>query len=113
MSIKADGFNITIPRGDSAEIGITPHIADSGEVYLIREGERIVFTILSRDCRKTIIEKSSDLQDEHGTVVFTLFPKETDIPRGDYRWKAKLIDEKGELIDTFVGGVGYAAFYVK
>lgn len=113
MSVKVDGSNITIPKGDSAKIAITPYVAGSDEVYYLREGEHIVFAVHSYDCREMITEKSSDLQDENGAVVFSLSPKETDIPRGYYRWTAKLTDDSGEIIDTFIGGIMPVAFYVK
>ena len=113
MSISLNGYNLTLPRGDTAEISVTPYIEGTEEPYLLGEGERIVFTVETLDRRQAVIVKSSDMQDETGAVSFSLSPEDTDLPRGSYCWTAKLIDEGGELIDTFIGGVSPAAFYVK
>lgn len=113
MSISTNGLNLTLPRGDSAEIIITPYLEGGEEPYLLREGERIVFTVETLDRKQAVIEKSSDMQDETGAVSFFLSPEETDLPRGSYCWTAKLIGAEGELIDTFIGGICPAAFYVK
>lgn len=113
MSIKTDGLNLTLPRGDSAEIIITPYVGESEEPYLLGEGESIAFTVETPDRERRIIEKTSAEQDETGAVSFFLSPEETDLPCGSYCWTAKLIGAGGELIDTFIGGVCPAAFYVK
>ena len=113
MSISLNNYNLTLPRGDSAEIAVTPYIEGSDEPYILSEGERIVFTVETLDRRQAVIEKSSSEQDETGAVSFSLSPEDTDLPRGSYCWSAKLIGAEGELIDTFIGGVSPAAFYVK
>ena len=113
MSIKTDGLNLTLPRGDSAEIIITPYVGESEEPYFIGEGEQIAFTVETLNRERAVIEKVSAEQDETGAVSFFLSPEETDLPRGSYCWTAKLIGAGGELIDTFIGGVSPAAFYVK
>lgn len=113
MSISTNGYNLTLPRGDSAEIAITPFIEGTEEPYFLAEGEKIVFSVETLDRKETVIEKSADSQDETGAVSFYLSPEETDLPRGSYCWTAKLINESDELIDTFIGGVSPAAFYVK
>ena len=113
MSIKTNGTSITIPRGDSAEIAITPSLENSSEPYFLGEGERIVFSVETLDRKQTVIIKTADSQDETGAASFFLSPEDTDLPRGSYCWTAKLVDESGELIDTFIGGVSPAAFYVK
>lgn len=113
MSIKTDGLNLTLPRGDSAEIIITPYVGESEEPYLLGEGEQIAFTVETLNRERAVIEKVSAEQDETGAVSFFISPEETDLPRGSYCWTAKLIGAGGELIDTFIGGVRPAAFYVK
>ena len=113
MSISLNGYNLTLPRGDSAEIAVTPYIEGSDEHYLLGEGESIALTVETLNRERAVIEKSSDIQDETGAVCFSLSPEETDLPRGSYCWTAKLIGAGGELIDTFIGGISPAAFYVK
>ena len=111
MAIKTDGTSITIPAGDSAEIAITPH---SGEdIYLLGAGEKVIFSVFPVKGSKPIIEKTSEVQKEDGAILFSLTPEDTSIPRGSYCWTAKLVDGSGELIDTFIGGISPAAFYVK
>lgn len=111
MAIKTDGTSITIPAGDSAEIAITPR---SGEdIYPLGAGEKVVFSVFPIKGCEPIIEKSSDVQTEDGAVVFALTPEDTSIPRGSYYWTAKLVGGSGEIIDTFIGGLSPAAFYVK
>ena len=113
MSIKTDGLNLTLPRGDSAEIAITPRLEGGEEPYFLGEGESIVFTVETTDRKRAVIEKIANEQDETGAVSFFLSPSETDLPRGGYCYTAKLIGAEGELIDTFIGGVSPAALYVK
>lgn len=113
MSIKTDGLNLTLPRGDSAEIAITPRLEGGEESYFLGEGESIIFTVETTDRKRAVIEKTANEQDETGAVSFFLSPSETDLPRGSYCYTAKLIGAEGELIDTFIGGVSPAAFYVK
>lgn len=113
MSIKTDGLNLTLPRGDSAEIAITLYIGESEEPYFLGEDEHIAFTVETADRMRAVIEKTANEQDETGAVCFFLSPEETDLPRGSYCYTAKLISSEGELIDTFIGGVRPAAFYVK
>ena len=113
MSISLNGYNITLPRGDSTEVAITPFMEGSDEPYILGEGERIVFTVETLDRRQAVIVKTATEQDETGAVSFSLSPEDTDLPRGSYCWTAKLIGTEGELIDTFIGGVSPAAFYVK
>lgn len=113
MAIEFNDYNIVIPRGDSAEIAITPSLENSSEPYFLGEGERIVFSVETLDRKQTVIIKTADSQDETGAASFFLSPEDTDLPRGSYCWTAKLTDESGELIDTFIGGVSPAAFYVK
>ena len=111
MAIKTDGTSITIPAGDSAEIAITPH---SGEdIYLLGAGEKVIFSIFPVKGSEPIIEKTSEVQTEDGAILFSLTQEDTSIPRGSYCWTAKLVDSSGELIDTFIGGLSPAAFYVK
>lgn len=111
MAIETNGTNITIPAGDSAEIAITPRSGE--EIYLLNPGERVIFSVIRIKGEEPIIDKSSDIQAEDGSVVFSLSPEDTAIPRGSYLWKAKLVDESEELIDTFIGGLSPATFYVK
>ena len=111
MAIKTDGTSITIPAEDSAGIAITPRSGES--IYLLNSGERVIFSVTPIKGAEPIIEKASDVQTEDGAVVFSLSPEDTSIPRGSYYWTAKLVDGSGELIDTFIGGLSPAAFYVK
>lgn len=111
MAIKTDGTSIIIPAGDSAEIAITPH---SGEdIYSLAAGEKIVFSVFPINGGDAIIEKVAEMQNDEGAVIFSLTPEDTKIPRGCYCWTAKLVDGSGELIDTFIGGLNTAVFYVK
>ena len=111
MAIKTDGTSIFIPSGDSAEIALTLH---SGEdIYSLADGEKIVFSVFTINGGSSIIEKIAEIQTEDGAVVFSLSSEDTNIPRGSYCWTAKLVDGSGELIDTFIGGLNTAVFYVK
>ena len=113
MAIKTDGTSIIIPAGDSGEIAVTPYVGKEKLPYKLNDGEKVVFTVYKPNRIKTVVEKTSSLQDENGTVVFTLLPEDTNIPKGCYGWRVKIIDETGRLIDTFIGGTVPAAFYVK
>ena len=110
MAIKTDGTSIIIPAGDSAEIAITPHFGE--DTYSLAAGEKIVFSVFPVTGGNTIIEKVAEIQDDEGAVIFSLTPEDTKIPRGSYCWTAKLVDGLGELIDTFIGGINTASFYV-
>ena len=44
---------------------------------------------------------------------FILSSEDTNIPRRSYCWMASIADSDGNILDTFIGGLEYAAFYVK
>ncbi len=113
MSIIANGTTITIASGNQVEIAITPLNVETGEPYLLSEGQKVVFSVRQYKDYDPVIIKESDLQGEDGAVVFYFSSDETNVPRGSYCWMADLVDNGGEIIDTFIGGVEYAAFYVK
>lgn len=112
MAIKTDGTSIMIPAGDSGEIAVTPYVGDEKSLYILDSGETMVLSVYKTNATNTVIEKNSFTQDEKGRVIFTLSPKDTNIPKGCYSWRVKIINETGELVDTIIGGTKLAAFYV-
>lgn len=113
MAIISNGTTITIAAGNQIDIGITPFDSETGKPYMLSDGEKVVFSVRQYKDYDPVIRKESDLQGEDGAVAFYLSADDTNVPRGSYCWMADLVDSSGDIIDTFIGGVKYAAFYVK
>lgn len=113
MALVARGNNITIAKGNQIELCITPYISVPGYPYKLAEGEKMVVSVHQYKDYDPVIKAESDVQSEDGSVNFILSSEDTNIPRGSYCWMASIADSAGNIIDTFIGGLEYAAFYVK
>ena len=113
MAIISNGTTITIAAGNQIDIGITLFDSETGKPYMLSDGQKVVFSVRQYKDYDPVIRKESDLQGENGAVAFYWSADDTNVPRGSYCWMADLVDSSGDIIDTFIGGVEYAAFYVK
>lgn len=97
-----DGFDITIPREDSAELLFT----------LFDEDEQIPFVLGGKSLRLDIFYETSSAylvsvtataeeQDEDGTVHLFLSSDNTSLERNKYRYVLRLID--GRNVDSIIG----------
>lgn len=112
MALVTRGNNITIAKGNLIDFDITPLISP-GYPYALAEGEKLVFSVHQYKDYDPIIKVESDVQNANGSITITLSPEDTNIPRGSYCWMASIADSDGNILDTFIGGLEYAAFYVK
>ena len=105
-----NGSDIKIPRGDSAVIKFT--LTAGGEPYLFAAGECAVLTVSDRDTGETVIEKSTDAQDEEGTVSFVFSASDTQTAAGTYVYTLKIVGDNGSAVDTVHGFPAKSAFTV-
>ena len=109
-----NGYNIRIPRGDSAFIRFTLTQAESGEPYILAAGQTVVFEVCASKGAEPVISKTADksAQDTQGAVTFSLSPEDTDIARHTYFYSLRIADTDGTVCDTWLGFPDDALFAV-
>lgn len=95
-----DGYNIKIPRGDTADISFTFTRADSGEPYRFTSGQYAELRVFPVRGAEAVISASASAQDAQGAVTFHLSETDTDIPASVYLYTLRLT---GAGTDTWLG----------
>ena len=104
LKIKDSG-DIELTRGDSAALSVVPVQSDTEEIYRLKDGDSVKFTVYSMTGGEPIIEKVSETQSDEGEITFDFLPEETEIERGEYVYDVKLVSAGG--VETFIGGEPY------
>ena len=109
-----DGFNIKIPRGDSAAVKFTFTDKVSGLPYILPEGISAVLDVFPVKGAQSVISKEagSSGQLSDGSVTFSLSPEDTDVPCCVYRYTIRLVNADGSACDTQLGFPDEALFAV-
>ncbi len=96
---------IKLTKGNSVQIDITPINTESGDPYILEEGDRVLFTVKNRN-DETVIQKVltdadySDVEDD--SLNCELAPSDTsDLPTGEYKYDCLLLTADGQAI-TFI-----------
>lgn len=110
-----DGFNIRIPKGDSAIIPLTFVYENDPETpYIFAAGQYAVMSVFMDRNKDAVISKKAEKteQDESGTVFISLSPEDTDIKRYRYSYTVKLYNADGSEVDTWKGFPERATFEI-
>lgn len=112
---KTDGYNIMIPRGDSANIPAQFVFEDAiEEPFIFEVGQYAVLSVYMDRNKPPYITKRAEKsdQDEHGVVNFYFAPEDTDITRYRYSYNIRLYNADGSEIDTWHGFPERATFEI-
>lgn len=109
---EVNGYNISIPRGDSASLAFELTDAATGEPYMLADGRYAVFAVFPVKGAKPVISKTLTEQTESGAVIAELMPEDSDIPRGSYIYTLRLYNADNTEIDTVAGFPETAGFEV-
>lgn len=112
---KTDGYNIMIPRGDSANIPAQFVFEDAPEEpFIFETGQYAEMSVyMDRNKDPYIVKRAEKTdQDETGTVYFHFSPTDTDITRYRYLYKIRLYNADGSEVDTWHGFPERAAFEI-
>lgn len=97
------GTDIRLTRGNSAALDIIPHNGTPDDPIMLKEGDRVLFTIKS-SLGSTILQKALTAADqsEDGSVKLVLAPEDTVcIAPKVYTYDVVLVFENGEAY-TFI-----------
>lgn len=81
-----DGCNITVPRGDRADIPFVFTDRDTGDIHIFPDMTHITLNVFPVRGEESVISKTLTGADQSvgGTMLFRLMPEDTDIPFGEY-----------------------------
>lgn len=99
MSYSVSGKTITMTRGDTAYIYVTPKYKETGDVYEPQEGDSILFTVKRKATdTEALIEKEIPT----ATMQLCIKPEDTKPLRfGDYVFDIQMTYANGD-VDTFI-----------
>lgn len=100
-----DGYNIKIPRGDSADIKFT-FISDDGEApYILPAGKFALIEVFPVKGAAPVITKRIErsAQSSDGSVIVHFAPSDTDIPCAVWLYTVKIKSADGSVCDTMLG----------
>lgn len=104
--INQRNWDIELTRGNSAEIDTTPFVQDTETPMILRENDKVVFTVKSRSTGKVLIQKflTAADYDENEKLVLRLEPKDTVNMRAGnfYVYDLMLVTESGDVY-TYIG----------
>lgn len=100
-----EGNVVSITKGNSAAIDITPIDTESGDPYILQQGDKVLFTVKNRR-QETVIQKvltNADYTDAEDTSLnCDLEPADTaDLLTGEYKYDCLLITSDGQAV-TFI-----------
>ena len=97
-----DGFNITIPREDSADLLFKLYDEDNQCPYIL-DGQQVRIDVFYETSTTYLISvtASAEDQDDDGTVHIFLTSENTSLERNKYRYVLRLID--GQNADSIIG----------
>ena len=109
----SDGYNIKIPRGDTADIPFTLLKHGRLEPYILSEDQSLRLDVRLRLSDDTVISKTAEsaVQSQSGTVVFSFSGEDTDILRNCYEYTLALVGGDGRK-DTLIGSPEPAKFTI-
>ena len=113
---KTDGYNIMIPKGDSANIPFTFVFEDAPEEpFILETGQYMILSVyMDRNKPPYIVKRAGkEEQDpETGTICVWFAPEDTDITRYRYGYTIKLYNSDGSEVDTWHGVPVRATFEI-
>lgn len=104
FSIDEKTKDITVTRGNSFELCVTPYIGSSSTPYIPENGDRIYFTVKGSTGRIYIQkEVRGNRCAEDGTVTFSVYPQDTvKMKPFTYQYDVLLV-KPDENAYTFIG----------
>ena len=108
-----DGCNITVPRGDRADIPFVFTDRDTGDTVIFPDSTRITLDVFPVRGEESAISKTLTGFDQFpdGTLLFSLMPEDTDIPFGGYFYT--LTARGSRDCDTLAGVPEEARFEIR
>lgn len=113
--IHINGYNISLPYGESFSIKFTLTDTESGDPYFIPAGSLLHFAVHYRMSSAAVIEKTagSAEQNEDGSVTFSFTSAETKIDRNIYHYTLSLENAAVDKRMTLIGFPDNAFFAVE
>lgn len=108
MFYICDENMIKLTKANSVQIDITPINTESGDPYILAEGDKVLFTVKNRN-DETVIQKvltDADYSDvEDASLNCELVPSDTSsLPTGEYKYDCLLLTADGQAI-TFISSI--------
>ncbi|MBR5088460.1 MAG: hypothetical protein IK093_03445 [Ruminiclostridium sp.] len=109
-----DGYNIRIPRGDTACVNFTLTEADGGAPHILSSGQYVRLDVFIRKSVAPVITKTVSAAEQlpDGSVTFAFSPEDTDIAANEYSYSLKIVNGDGSRCDTWLGFPEDACFAV-
>lgn len=98
--------NVTVTQGDNLTIPLVAYTDETHtEAYILKDDEYFAFSVRVIAGSKPVIYKENKVQDDAGGFSFDFSPDETAaLIRGEYVYDVALMNESGDLKNTFLGG---------
>lgn len=104
---KTDGYNIMIPRGDSALIPFTfMYDYEEPEPFIFEPGQYMILSVFMDKNKEPYIQKRANAEDQDpktGEIIISFTPEDTDITRYRYNYTIRLYNADKTEVDTWHG----------
>lgn len=101
MSLRIEGNNIILTRGDALYIKIVLEYSSDGGAYELEQGDTVEFAIMDYDCHNVLVQKNVDTE----SLLLKLSPSDTKglSDRVVYRHGVKITKVNGDPFTVVFG----------
>lgn len=115
---KADGYNVIMPRGDSATIPFVLTKTEEGieTPFILSEGQYVKFEFkMHRNAEAALVQiVTAEQQQEDGTCYLSIEPETSDkLKNGTYQYFMSIHNADDSVVDTWLGFPDIATFTVE